>query len=101
IGTDDVAYMIALHGYRDWRRRYERRLLERYHEALLRSGVRGYTWASCWNDYRLSVLGSLFTPPHFWSINVPAYIWWAKLECGMQAFEDLGCAELLADLADD
>jgi hypothetical protein len=95
VGTNDLAYMIALHGYRAWRRRFEQDLVKRYHGALVRAGVGGYGWEACWDDYRLSVAGSLFVAPHFWSIGVPAFIWWPKLECGLAAFEDLGSAQLL------
>ena len=40
-GTDDLAYMIAMHWYPDRRRRLERELLGRYHEALVKHGVSG------------------------------------------------------------
>ena len=95
VGTSDLAYMMALHGYRAWRTRFERDLLHRYHQTLVRAGVGGYEWPACWDDYRWSVASSLLVAPRFWSIDVPASIWWPKLECGLAAFEDLGCAQLL------
>src|SRR5262249_61573293 len=54
--TDDLAYMIAVHWFPDWRARYERESLLRYHDALLAGGVRGYFFDAPWGDYRLSVL---------------------------------------------
>ena len=96
VGTDDLAYMIALHAHREWRSRFEEDLLRRYHRALTTAGVGGYEWIACWDDYRWSVIDSLHIAPHFWSINVPACIWWPKVECGLAAFEDLRCADLLA-----
>jgi hypothetical protein len=95
VGTDDLAYMIALHGYRAWRGRFEANLLRLYHEALAAAGVRGYDWRACREDYRWSVVDALAVAPSFWSIKVPAFIWWPKVECGLAAFEDHRCVELL------
>jgi len=59
-------------------------------------GVEGYTWRDCWNDYRLAVVTrALFMPMWQWSSGQPPRAWWASLECALQAFEDLGCAELV------
>jgi len=96
IGSTDLAFMIAT----DWdpsvRRRLEHPLIRRYHDTLLKRGVRGYDWDSCWNDYRLSVIQvSIFIPVWRWSV----FGWEADIktvEKGMTAFEELGCAELLA-----
>jgi aminoglycoside phosphotransferase (APT) family kinase protein len=38
------------------RRKAERDLLPRYHQALLAGGVEGYSYRECWTDYRLSVV---------------------------------------------
>jgi hypothetical protein len=38
------------------RARHERAWVERYHEALLAGGVRGYSFDDCWIDYRRSML---------------------------------------------
>jgi hypothetical protein len=42
IGTDDLAYMIALHWYPDRRHILERPLLDLYHATLTACGVTGY-----------------------------------------------------------
>ena len=93
--TDDLAYMIAVHWFPDWRRRHERDSLRRYHDALLAGGVRGYSFDALWEDYRLSVLWQITTP--MWQANhgLGAWIWWNHLECVMAAVHDLGCLELL------
>jgi aminoglycoside phosphotransferase (APT) family kinase protein len=96
--TNDLAYMLALHTYRPWRRHHGEGLLRAYHGALVTAGVRGYGWHECWEDYRWSVLRALFVAPHFWSMGVPAFIWWPKVECGLAAFEDVDGKELLAAL---
>jgi hypothetical protein len=65
--TDDLAYMIAVHWFPEWRRRYERESLQRYHDALVAGGVRGYSFDALWEDYRLSVLWQIATP--MWQAN--------------------------------
>lgn len=96
-GSDDLAYMIALHWYPDRRKALETDLLRRYHEALLRHGVAGYGWDACWTDYRISAAGNLCIPLWQWSVGVPPNVWWPHLERALLAFEDLGCRELLED----
>ena len=93
--SDDLCYMMGLHWYPDRRRRYERRLLERYHGALLARGVRGYSFDDLLADYRLSAAWQITTPvwQSSWRLN-PA-VWWSHLERGMLAFDDLGCRALL------
>jgi hypothetical protein len=54
--TDDLAYMLALRWYPDWRRRYERDSLQRYHDTLVAHGIRDYPFEALWQDYRHSVL---------------------------------------------
>jgi len=92
---DDLAYMIAVHWFPDWRRRYERESLRRYHDALIAAGVGGYSFDALWQDYRHSVLWQIATP--MWQANhgLGAWIWWNHLECIMAAVHDLDCLELL------
>ena len=95
--AESLANLIALHWYPERRAEMERSLLGRYHSGLVRGGVESYTWADCWNDYRLAVVTrALFMPMWQWSSGQPPSAWWAHLECAMQAFDDLGCAEFLA-----
>src|SRR5262245_57744245 len=77
--TDDLAYMLALHWYPDWRRRYERDSLHRYHEALVAHGVSRYSFDALWLDYRYSVLWQITTP--MWQANHALHpgIWWNHL----------------------
>jgi hypothetical protein len=94
VGTDDLAYMMALHWYPERRRRMERELLRRYHTELLRHGVANYPWEVCWFDYRVSALSNLLVPALQWSVKLPAAAWWSHLERAMLAFDDLGCDKL-------
>jgi hypothetical protein len=93
--TDDLAYMLALHWYPDWRRRYERDSLQRYHDTLVAHGIRDYPFEALCQDYRHSVLWQITTP--MWQANhtLPPVIWWNNLERIMLAVRDLGCLELL------
>jgi len=79
------------------RRALERRLLARYHAGLLERGVQGYAWADCWRDYRLAVITrALFMPLWFWASGAPHALVCSGLENACQAYDDLGCAELLS-----
>ena len=95
-GTDDLAYMLAMHWYPDRRRRLERPLLDRYHAALEAHGVRGYDRRALDEDYRLSVLWLIARPVWQAASNIPPLIWWNNLERSLMAVDDLGCADLLA-----
>ena len=94
-GTLDLAYMIAVHCYPDWRRRYERESLHHYHDALVAHGVSGYPFDALWEDYRLSVLWHVITPMWQAKHGLGAWVWWNHLERIMSAVHDLGCLELL------
>ena len=87
--------MMAMHWYPDRRQRYERLLLDRYHEALLAHGVGGYDRRALQDDYRLSVLLRIMTPVRQASIGIPPVIWWNNLERILMAVDDLDCRELL------
>ena len=94
-GTDDLAYMIAMHWYPDRRRSFERKLLDRYHETLVAHGVSGYDRRTLDDDYRLSVLRQIMTPVWQASVDLPPGVWWNNYERIMMAVDDLGCRELL------
>jgi Ecdysteroid kinase-like family len=93
--TDDLAYMIAVHWFPDWRRRYEQESLRRYHDALVAGGVRRYFFDALCEDDRHSVLWQIATP--MWQANhgLGPWIWWHHLDRIMSAVHDLGCLELL------
>ena len=48
----DVAYFIGAGLQPDDRRAHEEDLARLYHRELVASGVEGYGWDRCWNDYR-------------------------------------------------
>ncbi len=94
-GAADLAYMMAVHWYRERRARLEARLVERYHAGLLAHGVTGYGLDRLWEDYRLSIIGHLAIPVWLQTVGLPASIWWPHLHRILAAFEDLDCAALL------
>ena len=93
--SDDLSYMMGLHWYPDRRRRFERRLLERYHATLVAHGVRDYPLAALLDDYRLSVAWQITTPVWQASFRLSPAVWWSHLERGMLAFDDWDCRALL------
>jgi hypothetical protein len=96
VGTDDLAYMIALHWYPDRRALLERSLLDLYHTTITAHGVTGYDRRLLEADYRLSVLWQIATPVWQFNGNIPPVIWWNNLERIMLAVDDLGCYDLLS-----
>jgi hypothetical protein len=95
VGTDDLAYMIAMHWYPDMRQRAERPLLDAFHDELLAHGVTGYDRRALQDDYRLSVLWQTTRPLWMRSVGIQPRIWWSNLERIHLAADDLGCRELL------
>jgi hypothetical protein len=94
-GTSELAYMMSVQWYPDWRRRAEPALLDRYHETLLAHGVQGYDRDALAADYRLSTLWQLATPVLQEAYGVPALYWWNNLQRVLLAIDDLGCRDLL------
>lgn len=95
VGSDDLAYMMALHWFPDHRHRYEGHLLDHYHAELLAHGITGYDRRALDDDYRLSVLWQITTPVWQAANNIPSGIWWHHLERIFLAIDDLGCRDFL------
>lgn len=95
IGTNDLAYMMAMFWHPARRQWLEESLVKHYHNQLLAHGIKNYTWDDCWYDYRLAIISNLFMPAWWWKHHTPAFLWWHRLERLMMAYEDLNCAELL------
>jgi hypothetical protein len=94
--ANDLAYMMALMWFADVRDRWERPLLERYHDGLLAAGIERYSYDDFLHDYRFAVIVHLFTPV-FQAAGGPVgpTTWWYSLERITAAFHDLDCAQLL------
>ena len=61
-GVMDVAYYLTQSGPSDIAAAHERALVERYHEELCRGGVKDYSAARCWEDYRRFAYYALVYP---------------------------------------
>lgn len=93
VGVHDLSNHFVPFWYRSVRRAVEEPLVRRYYEALLDSGVLGYTWDQCWYDYRLGVMGQLNRrikhDPFATAVGVWIY------DNSLSAFDDLRCQDLL------
>ena len=96
--TDDLAFLMAVLWFAERRQRLEQTLLRRYHESLTAAGVKNYSWVTLWTDYRLSVVKYLCKPLFQWVNGVSTSLWWDNLERVLTSYEDLGCAEIMAQL---
>jgi thiamine kinase-like enzyme len=95
VAASDIAYMMSVHWFPDYRRRYERAMLDLYHEELMKGGVANYDRRTLQDDYRLATLWRLATPVGQYSGKIPAGIWWNHLDRIFSAIDDLDCRELL------
>jgi Ser/Thr protein kinase RdoA (MazF antagonist) len=93
--TDDLAYMIGLHWYRDRRASLERPLLEYYHASLPAASRPAHALSSFFEDYRHSLVMNLFVPVWQWNRGIHPSVWWHHLERAFLAFDDWACTELL------
>lgn len=94
VAVKDLAHMMAYFWFPERRKRYERMLLQYYHERLQAYGITNYSWETLYDDYRLCVIRKLFHPAWQWEMGDTASKWWLHLERVMLAYEDLECAEL-------
>jgi hypothetical protein len=95
LGSDDLAYAMAMHWYPERRGEMEEDLLDAYHAELVANGVQGYDRNALRQDYRLSALCQIKIPVWQETYNIPTVIWWNNLERAFLAVDDLGCRELL------
>ncbi len=95
VGSDDLAYMMAIHWYPELRHRFERHFLDCYHDELVTRGVRDYDRRALQEDYRLSVLWQTTTPIWHRAVGIPPVIWWNNLERVHLAADDLRVRDLL------
>jgi len=62
LGTFDLARLMGGSTRRPLSLPKQQNLVKIWHQTLKRGGVRGYTWAEAWQDYRLGVALSLSIP---------------------------------------
>lgn len=94
--AEDLSHLMALFWDKEPRQSMEKDLLIRYHQGLIRHGVKNYGWSDCWHDYRLAVILRVLFMPMWFSLSGSSDSFWeSSLERAMQAVEDLDCLELL------
>jgi hypothetical protein len=91
IGALDLANMCATFWTRDQRRRYEERVLRRYHARL---GRPDYSYEDLLADYRIAVADWLLVPVQDAGDGSARDYWWPKMSCLLDAFDDHGAADL-------
>jgi hypothetical protein len=97
LGVYDLAYAIVLDWDVELRRRFEIAILERYHEHLIKNGVRGYSWERLFDDYRLSVAMCVYIAVEYCrgGINeATQWVWLPMLQRALTACDDLNCRAL-------
>ncbi|MCG3227092.1 MAG: hypothetical protein H7645_09240 [Candidatus Heimdallarchaeota archaeon] len=97
MGCKDLVFMIGLWWYSDRRTMMETELVKRYHNNLLKYGVKNYSWDDCWDDYRLCAFLNLYRVVLWWNLDNSPGLWWDALERSFNTIEDLKCMELLED----
>ncbi|KKN54189.1 hypothetical protein LCGC14_0594820 [marine sediment metagenome] len=95
VGCQDLSNMIGMFFYPDYRQLVEKNLIKRYHDTLLKFGIKNYSWDDCWYDYKLFTLSNLHRIAVWWSIGLPLTDLWRWLESSFCTIEDLNCLELL------
>lgn len=95
IGVEDLAYMIGLHWHPIRRKHFELDLIKFYHSQLIANEVKNYSFESCYEDYRIGILGNHFVPIWQWKHGISAQYWWPHFERAPLAFIDLNCDDLL------
>lgn len=99
-GVSDLAYAIAHWWPTETRRAWEQPVLRRYHAALAEHGIHDYSWKQLSDDYRLTAVQSLYVAVE-WCVlpedrTGMRWVWLPQLQKALAAYEDLGCAALLA-----
>lgn len=62
IGARDVAHLTRVSFPKDFNEEFHQLIVRKYYEELLEHGVQGYSWDTCWNDYRKQVASMLLIP---------------------------------------
>jgi hypothetical protein len=100
--TRDLAYFLGTSLTTEHRRAEEDRLVRLYHEQLVARGVRGYSYAECFEDYRLgqmqgpmiTMIGAAYATVDLDSASDGMFLAMARRSCA--AIRDLGSLSLLS-----
>jgi len=95
-GTSDLAHLTRLSFSNELKNDIQIPLIKHYHEALLASGVTGYSWEECLRDYRTSAAAMVLIP--FYQHNgfgLKYESWINALHGLVYNYEYLNCDELI------
>ncbi|HEU4753264.1 MAG TPA: hypothetical protein VFU47_09145, partial [Armatimonadota bacterium] len=94
LGVSDLAYVMVPWWPPALRRELEWPVLRRYHQALLRRGIRGYSWERLAADYRLCAAQSLYIPAEWCVLEDRSrmrWVWEPQLRRALAAYRELEC----------
>jgi len=87
--------MIGFFFFPYYRYLIEKDLIKRYHNKLLKLGVKNYSWDECWYDDKLFAILNIYRIIWWWSVGMPSIVWEPRLEASISTIKDLNCMELL------
>ena len=98
-GPYDVAYFLSQSLVPAERKETERDLVAAYHQALIESGVNGYSFDDCWEDYRLATLFVSVYPLNAGALDLvndrAVALFRTMLERSVSAIVDLDALDLM------
>ena len=91
----DLAHFLVLRVPRRTRAR-DAVLVRRYHDRLLAGGVTGYSWETCWHEYRLLAAEQVVYPLANFAHTRQTTFWPMFVPRALRAFRELGGEAALA-----
>ena len=95
LGVFDLVYITVFDLNPEQRRQFERPLLQRYYETLLRLGVTGYSLAQFHQDYRLAVPLGIYIFTEYCADGIDKeleFVWLTVLKRTLTAMDEWDCA---------
>jgi phosphotransferase family enzyme len=98
-GPYDVAYFLSQSLVPELRKEVEHDLVRAYHDTLVGSGVTGYSFEACWEDYRLATLFVSVYPLNAGAVDLvndrAVELFSAMLDRSVSAILELDALELM------
>jgi hypothetical protein len=97
-GAIDLVYLFATFWTTQIRKEggREAQLMHRYHAGLMRSGVKNYPFEQLMDDYRTMITMTIWVAVWDQTYGSGTSYWWPKLQCLLQAYNDLDCDRLVS-----
>jgi hypothetical protein len=93
-GAHDLAYTIVLR-YPHRTPTTEVALVRRYYDRLIKHGVAGFDWDTCWDDYRRAAAEHVLASLRWWSRGTPESFWRLFIKHPLSAYHELACDDVL------